>query len=132
MLVLLQILNYGIFLITVADDIFLPVVYMYLKYKFNTSGSDYAYLLTLVMISFMVGLLVVVPLATKVLRISDSVLLCFCLWSCAAGNLLASFATSLYPVYFLGKVATFMTIAIWGVARSQLSRCIDEEEVEFV
>ena len=71
MLVLIQIFNYSLYIFTVADDIFLPIVYQFLKYKFNTSSSEYAYLLTLIMASFVVGLLVVVPLASKVLKVSD-------------------------------------------------------------
>ena len=129
MLVLLQIFNYGLIYVTVADEISGPNVYLYLRYKFHVSSPDYAYMLTFVMIAFTASLLLAVPLATNILGISDSLLLCFCLFTGSAGNLLSSFATSLYPVYFLGKLATFMTIAIWGVARSQLSRCIDEEEV---
>ena len=126
MLVLLQIVNYGLIWVTISDD---NVAYLYLKYKFDVTGTDYAYMLTFLMISFTVGLLLVVPLATNVLKISDSVLLCFCLFSCAAGNLLASFATSLYPMYFLGKLAMCMYISIFSVARAQLTRCIDQEEV---
>jgi len=125
-----------LYLLLVVHSIFwgggqhLSQLYLYMRKTFaGFTGADYADYLLYNQFVGIVGLLLGLPFAAKILKLSEATNGLCINFLITVGLLASAFVKNLWPDFYIARAFTALTICQYSVNRSFITKLIDKDEV---
>ena len=125
LIVLVQFVLYAIYTSSWEEE---HVRYLYLQKSFGFTGTDFAYLRVFIETIRSVGLLVILPIMSKLFRFHDATIQTISITVECLGIFAFAFSATFGQVYVSNGVMELLAIIKYGLIRSVISKCVQSDE----
>ena len=126
LIVLVQFVLYAIYTSSWEEE---HVRYLYLQKSFGFTGTDFAYLRVFIETIRSVGLLVILPIMSKLFRFHDATIQTISITVESLGIFAFAFSATLTQAYLSNGIMELMAFLKYGLIRSLMSKCVQSDEI---
>ena len=125
-ILLVQFSMYAIYCASYEEEL---LRYLFLQKSFGFTGTDFAYLTVFITSINSIGLLVILPILSQLLKFHDATIQTISITVESLGIFAFAFSATLTQAYLSNGIMELMAFLKYGLIRSLMSKCVQSDEI---